>query len=517
MEENIFIDSLPDPNKTPVGLTIVNSGAAENEVYKNTYTNLYAGQNFLSVNATFVSHSTFPGLQTLCNTFNNSRHRDIHVGALGKLPFYSNNSIRSTQGSMYESAGNQFNGSPVLNIDNTKSQISMNYYYGNANNEYPNNVASVTRTSTTSVNSCPSKIGTIIINGKSKAGGEVDMENALAQYDEWNATYKYWLAKAIEVCGVEAESRKQKAESRKRDAVCGEEAESGMQKAESGDEGDECAVIWGMVSHYSALKDNYFNSIVVATMNEEAEGRKQKAESDEEEELETRNPKLETLRFLFNYRGQYGDNLSIAETYLAENNYNQALATLAQMYELFKVNEEQTSELNGLEIYIQWRQQLYETGKNIYELTAGEVEYLVNYVETNSGRGTVFANNILCELYGICIEEAEGRKQKAESGEEAEGKMQKAESGGEKNSYGLTVLRSCGLEIYPNPGKDYITVVSEVENCHFELIDAKGTVVKSVKLQQGSNTINTSSLKQGIYIYRAVSGDKVVSGKWVKT
>jgi aminopeptidase YwaD len=72
------------------------------------------------------------------------------------------------------------------------------------------------------------------------------------------------------------------------------------------------------------------------------------------------------------------------------------------------------------------------------------------------------------------------------------------------------------IKLYPNPGKDYITVVSQVENCHFELIDAKGTVVKSVKLKQGSNTINTSSLKQGIYIYKTVIGNEIVTGKWIK-
>ena len=72
------------------------------------------------------------------------------------------------------------------------------------------------------------------------------------------------------------------------------------------------------------------------------------------------------------------------------------------------------------------------------------------------------------------------------------------------------------ITIHPNPGKDNITVVSEMENCLFELIDAIGTVQKLAKLHQGSNTINTSSLQQGDYIYRVVTGDKVVTGKWVK-
>jgi len=78
------------------------------------------------------------------------------------------------------------------------------------------------------------------------------------------------------------------------------------------------------------------------------------------------------------------------------------------------------------------------------------------------------------------------------------------------------VLRSYGLEIYPNPGKDYISVVSEVENCLFELIDATGRIQKSIKLDIGNNIINISSLQQGFYIYKVVVRDRIVTGKWIK-
>ena len=33
----------------------------------------------------------------------------------------------------------------------------------------------------------------------------------------------------------------------------------------------------------------------------------------------------------------------------------------------------------------------------------------------------------------------------------------------------------------------------------------------------GSNTVNTSNLNQGIYIYRATINNETISGKWVKT
>ena len=56
---------------------------------------------------------------------------------------------------------------------------------------------------------------------------------------------------------------------------------------------------------------------------------------------------------------------------------------------------------NGANIPLQ---QIENDGKTIYELSEKELDYLVNFVEPNTGRGAVFANIILCELYGICVE-----------------------------------------------------------------------------------------------------------------
>ena len=301
-------------------------------------------------------------------------------------------------------------------------------------------------------------------------------------------------------------------------------------------ENDECATLWGMVSHYSALKDNYFNAIIVEAMS--IEGEKVKGERNEEDDNSYGLTILRSyglLRYLFAHRGQYVDYLSITETYLAENNFPEALSTLTQMYEKFKLTEEQRDELNGLEIYTHWLQQLHNEQNSIYSLSESELEYLANYVETHTGCGVVFANNILCGLYGICKEEAERQKNNTLNPDFQKAPLvaeeikfpfvipnevrNLANDGVVKNgeaSYGLTVLRSYGLEVYPNPGKDYITVVSELENILFELIDVVGNVRKSVRLLQGNNTINVLSLQQGVYVYRIVLDSKVISGKWIK-
>jgi hypothetical protein len=75
------------------------------------------------------------------------------------------------------------------------------------------------------------------------------------------------------------------------------------------------------------------------------------------------------------------------------------------MYEQFRISEEQFTELKGMEAYISWLQQLEEKNESIYKLSENEIEHLTHYVATNTGRGKVFANNILCVLYNICPDE----------------------------------------------------------------------------------------------------------------
>jgi len=96
---------------------------------------------------------------------------------------------------------------------------------------------------------------------------------------------------------------------------------------------------------------------------------------------------------------------------MAETNYREALATLNSMYHQFELTEEQENELAGLQEYIHFLQQIENEETNIYELSETKLAYLENYIQTHTGRGVVFANNILCELYGICIEATEAEPQ----------------------------------------------------------------------------------------------------------
>jgi uncharacterized protein YfbU (UPF0304 family) len=250
-------------------------------------------------------------------------------------------------------------------------------------------------------------------------------------------------------------------------------------------------------AEYGKLKDNYFNSIVVAACGDEGEWRTENGEKSV----------YETLRFLFEYRGHYTDYLSITETYMTEQNYKEALITVEKMYQQFELTEEQMNELTSLQEFIQQLWQWEEEEQSIYTLSENEIAYLVNFVATNTGRGTVFAFNILCELYGICIEGT--RRTGNEEG---------------NNENNLTVLRSYTLPVsenitlVPNPttGELRIEVAGQARNdgklqmINVEVLDVYGRKLP-LHFGEGWGEVNISHLPAGVYFMKinTESGDIV--------
>jgi nitrous oxidase accessory protein NosD len=532
IEENEFLDNLPAANKETIGLKIGGSGSPENEVYKNIYENLYIAQQFMGKNSSLVdttgSGGTQPikdkippvtGLQTLCNVFTNSRFRDIYAGYFPAT--HNRNSIRTNQGALLSLAGNWFYGNPPLNIDYTLSQHEINYYYDvNAPNSFPSNVTNnVTTIPATASNGCPSKIGNN--PPPTKSGYNEFLTQALRQYDEWNEQYEYWLARWYEACGEEGEGRKQKAESEEEDLT--------VLRSYDLTVSEECEYILQMISYYSALKDNYFNSIIVAAMSEEGESRKQKAESEEENLTFLRSYALtvfENLRYLFSYRNNYTDNLCIVETYLAENNkFGEALTSLSKMVNQFELDEEQIFELKGLEIYIHWLQQLEEREKTIYSLPEEDIMQLVNYVETNTGCGVAFAKGILCGVYDICLEEKsgdKGEKEKERKGEKEDEMIRGLDDemiSQSKSAQSVSSEFQNSITLVPNPTTGELQITNyELQITNIEVFDVYGRKLSPNHLiiSSSHHLINISHLQSGIYFVKIITEAGEVIKKVVK-
>jgi hypothetical protein len=124
---------------------------------------------------------------------------------------------------------------------------------------------------------------------------------------------------------------------------------------------------------------------------------------------------------------------------------------------------------------------------------------LINFVKTNTGRGVVFANNILCELYGICIEDEmiRGLDDKMIKGlDDDTNQRQSVES----------ALSAChNITLVPNPTTGELSIKNyELGITNIEIYDIYGRKQSSNHLITSSSNhlINIVSLPTGIYFVK---------------
>lgn len=65
--------------------------------------------------------------------------------------------------------------------------------------------------------------------------------------------------------------------------------------------------------------------------------------------------------------------------------------------------------------------------------------------------------------------------------------------------------------VYPNPATDELRIDGLSNGGYVKLTDALGRVVKSIYLPKGDNTINVSSIPNGVYQLQMVSNDAVIT------
>ncbi len=73
---------------------------------------------------------------------------------------------------------------------------------------------------------------------------------------------------------------------------------------------------------------------------------------------------------------------------------------------------------------------------------------------------------------------------------------------------GIDTVDEPMVSVFPNPAKDYIWVKADVAlPVVFEIIDLKGSVIKSEFIDSKNHQVDTSDLKSGVYLYRLRKGE----------
>ncbi|MCK4407172.1 MAG: T9SS type A sorting domain-containing protein [Bacteroidales bacterium] len=71
--------------------------------------------------------------------------------------------------------------------------------------------------------------------------------------------------------------------------------------------------------------------------------------------------------------------------------------------------------------------------------------------------------------------------------------------------------------VYPNPGKNQITIKTFTKNSYFELFDITGKILLKKFIPDYSTEVNVSHLPKGMYFYRIYNNKNIFeTGKWVK-
>ena len=80
-----------------------------------------------------------------------------------------------------------------------------------------------------------------------------------------------------------------------------------------------------------------------------------------------------------------------------------------------------------------------------------------------------------------------------------------------------TSLNEISINISPNPANDNIaiTIDSDIEVGLLSVYDINGTLIKTQKVDSGTNYFDSSSLSQGSYVFSVVTDGKVSNFKQV--
>ena len=73
------------------------------------------------------------------------------------------------------------------------------------------------------------------------------------------------------------------------------------------------------------------------------------------------------------------------------------------------------------------------------------------------------------------------------------------------------------ISIYPNPGRNQLTITNNTKNLYFELFDITGKILLKKFIPAYSTEVNVSHLRKGVYFYRIYDNKNIIkTGKWVK-
>ena len=432
-----------------IGVSVGRSGDDENKIYRNTFQNLATG---------IYSWMDNFGLQFLCNNFSGSSVRDIDA-RLG---------ISLMQGSPSKSAGNKFSQN-TFNIYAQGCGYPTYYLTGafvSTNPYYPVTVSNtITRQTSTNANNCastlcaplPPIIGPIITQSA--------INTDISQYDALQQVYESRLAE-YNANGYDFLIRNF-------DVTAGKIVNNAMRMQDT---------LISIRMAMAEIANRNINAILQDTLGLD------------------RN----LLNSWYNRINTIPAKYSLVNSYFETGEYDLARQELASIPQRFALDEKKLAEYDNFCQYNALRESVFKSNRNYYQLTEEEIAELNIIAERNTGISSAYANSILCFFYGICRDKEP----------EIDFDMDNTPNTPADLEEGNANAESFAIYVYPNPADEELNILfnnlPDGKNT-IEIHDITGRLMFTQEITSTNTSINISSLKQGVYMYRIVNDGNVIA------
>jgi len=538
------------------GISIVNSGTANNTVYKNTMNDLSIGLYAFGTNKGSQLNST-NGLRFLCNknlNFESNQHDILVLTSSSKI---TTGGISLHQiGANSTSAGNEFSQNPQSTNNSHINNLAHPFFYfytgvaQPSNMYYPeynngNNKVILSNLSSSNQNQCLSNyqafsiaesnilspqqvqqlnqtynsieydyVNTIFVLNQMIDGGntpallyeiqETWSSDAWTMRDELISYSPYLSQEAL----IEAALTGVLPDAMLLD-VCIQNPSATM--------GDEFIEI---ISHSipNPLPEYMVNLIISNWETEDARFLLEKSIADKSLSMSTISDLLisdlmsdtisresEIINWLYR-RADFSDYLMIVDRYMHNNDNSSAASILSTIQDQFVLNEEQANLIEDYFWFVNFREDLKSENRNFNELTSTEIDLLRQKIEETDNKISEFSKNILCYFYDICTEielplDIEPRRKK------------------DNNLTSRQALKLTHLKVYPNPANDYVNFewkLNSAKNREIRISTVTGVIIQrhTIKSEEGQWLWDSRNIKEGTYIYELLEENKRIdSGK----
>ncbi|MCF8303141.1 MAG: S8 family peptidase [Bacteroidales bacterium] len=536
IEENYFTKVTGAPTGNYTGIRIEETEAAD-EIYKNEFVNLNYGN--YAVGKNWEGASIYRGLAYYCNN-NLNNNLDFYI------PYDEFSGIQSNQGSVNNPTGNKFQSTGHFYNGGVHW---INYYYcSNCDNEYPDLVYHITPLSTTAENECISHYGgtsgeiRTVLSEDEKLVVEEDYAQAYSNYNNTMSLFddlKDGGNTETMVFNIETawpdETWELRSELLGSSPHLSQEAL--MTAADKTDVLPE-SVIFEILSanpdelkkeeliYYLEEKEDPLPDYMINILREMAAGTTYKtallAQMAEYNRIKIRaahdmirsilndtvSNYSEFRSWLDNIGGLKAD-MQIIETFLAENNYSDAIALAEMLPVNYNLEGAELIEHNTYLEMLNFRISLEQQNMSILELDSADINLLEVWAVNNKGMAGSWAKGILESFYDhhfcecLNVDTSQGFKY--------------------SNNYSNRIGKSIGfnIQVAPNPAKlwtEFIyTLPVNASKGMVKISDATGKIVYTFRLtgKKGKHIWDTSKIKNGLYFYTVNVNGEIKSGRLV--